>query len=150
MAEEKFDGQERARRMREAAPTQTSDALIERQQNLRKMREESTRLKAEQDERENHQKRRQARHEALARQEDDAIRAKIFARYLRAEEEARAQTQAEVRPDAVTTPRQDEELAAEQAGGRARLEKYARRNQDAAASREREEDTAPGLPGFKP
>src|SRR5262249_32108848 len=129
MPEEKFDGQERARRMREAAPTQTSDALIERQENLRKMREESARLKAEQDERENHQRRRQARHEARARQEDDATRAKIFARYLQAQEQAKP---AEPPPPVpLNTQRQDEQFEAEQAAGRRALAKYAQRNADA-------------------
>src|SRR5262249_31527199 len=53
-----------------------------------RFRAESERIQGEQAAQERRQRDRMAKHEALARQEDDAIRAKIFARYLRAEEEA--------------------------------------------------------------
>jgi len=56
-----------------------------------RFRAESERIQAEQAAQERRQRDRMAKHEALARQEDDAIRAKIFARYLRAEEEAQGQ-----------------------------------------------------------
>jgi len=67
MPEEKIDVQENQRRAREEAPVQTSDALIERQQSFRKMREESARIQAERDLQEQHQKDRQARHLAEAK-----------------------------------------------------------------------------------
>jgi len=56
----------------------------------------------------------------------------------------------------LNTQRQDEQFEAEQAAGRRALARYAQRNGDAAAARERiraeggnKEDTAPGLSGFK-
>src|SRR5262249_22869303 len=89
MPEEKVDGQERARRARGAAPTQTSDALIERQENLRKMREESARIRAEQAEQEKHQRDRQAMHEREARKVDEEVRAQLFLRVMQAREQAK-------------------------------------------------------------
>ena len=155
MPEEKFDGQEARRRALEAAPTQTSDALIERQENLRKMREESARIRAVQEEQERRQRDRQARHQEAARKVDEETRAQLFLRVMQAREQAKPQ--AEVPPVPVYTERQDTELTAEQAAGRRALEKYARRNSEIAAARHRNraeekvrEDTTPGIPGFKP
>lgn len=156
MPEEKNDIQERNRRKREAAPEQFSDAWVERRESARKMREESARLQAERTEQENRQKERQARHEVLARQEDDSTRAKIFARYLQAEEEAKARAQAETPSVPLTTPRMNQQLLDEQAAGRRALERHRRHFETAAAARERslaaekaEEDATPAVPGFE-
>jgi hypothetical protein len=56
-----------------------------------------------------------------------------------------------VPPVPLTTERQDEELAAEQRRGREMLERYAKRNEVAAAARERmkAEEKAEEIPGFK-
>ena len=63
-------------------------SIIDGREREQRFRAESERIQAEQAAQERRQRDRMAKHEALARQEDDAIRAKIFARYLRAEEEA--------------------------------------------------------------
>jgi len=112
-------------------------SIIDGREREQRFRAESERIQAEQAAQERRQRDRMAKHEALARQEDDAIRAKIFARYLRAEEEARVKAQAEAPPVPLTTQRQDAELEAEQRRGREMLAKYAQRNEAAAAARDR-------------
>ena len=130
----------------------TPDSILEGREREKRFRAESERIQAEQAAQEQRQRDRMARHEAQARQEDDATRAKIFARYLQAEEGARARAQAEVPPVPLTTLRQDKELELEQEAGRRALAKYAQRNQDAAAARKEKakEDVTPVLSGFKP
>src|SRR5262245_43036914 len=145
MPEEKFDAQEQRRRALEAAPPETSDALIVMQENARKIREESARLKAERDKQEQFQRDRQAMHEELARRESDAIRAKIFMRVWEAEEaaKARARAQAEIPVGPPSPQVRNEALELEQAAGRRTLAKHAGRREPAA-----KEDPAP-VPGFK-
>src|SRR5262245_61640467 len=140
MPEEKYDPQEQRRRAIEAAPPQTSDAQIVREENARRFRAESERLQAERAEQERYQRERAERHAALARQEDDAIRAKIFMRVLQAEE-ARAKAQAEVPPVPHSSSYRNEQLEQEQAAGRRALLKHAGRSEPAAKE---------GVPGFKP
>ena len=110
---------------------------------------------AEQAEQEQRQRDRQARHEAQARRVDEETRARLFLRIAQAQEEKLAQT--EVPPIPLSTQRQDEELALEQAAGRRALARYAQRNKPAATTaaqdqidaekKVKEEDTR--LPGFK-
>jgi|SRR5262249_17429844 len=128
-----------------------SDSIIEGREREKRFREESARNQAEQAEQENRQRARQERHQALARQEDDATRAKIFARYLQAEEEAKAQARAEVPPVPNYSPRQLEELALEQQAGRRQLERHKRHFETAAAARDRTgaEEKAKEVPGSK-
>jgi hypothetical protein len=145
MPEEKYDGQERARRAREATPPEASDAQIVREENARRFRAESERLQAERAAQEQYQRDRQAMHEQLARQEDDAIRAKIFARYLQAEE-AKARAQAEAPPAPLSPPRPSAELALEQEAGRRALLKH---RGERAASAETGKDSIPAISGFK-
>jgi len=125
------------RAQRQATPDLLADSIRDGHERTRRFRQESEKRQAELAAQERHQRERQARREALARQEDDATRAKIFARYLQAEEEARARAQAEVPPVPLTTERQDAELLAEQEAGRRALAKYAQRSEAAAAARER-------------
>src|SRR5262245_14456327 len=154
MPEEKFDAQEQRRRALEAAPPETSDALIVMQENARKIREESARLKAERDKQEQFQRDRQAMHEELARRESDAIRAKIFMRVWEAEEAAKAaRAQVEASLGTPSPSYRNEALELEQEAGRRALLRHAGRAQEAAAAREKikveEKDTAPLVSGFK-
>src|SRR5262245_14724193 len=146
------DPQERRRRALEAAPVPTSDSQTVREENLRTARAEAARIRSEQEAQEKIQRDRQARHQALARQQDDATRAKIFARYLQAEEQAKLSEPPPPRPS--YTARQSAELTLEEAAGRRALARHAQRTQSAAArakieEKAKEEDAAPSVPGFK-
>lgn|SRR5262245_30537290 len=130
----------------------TPDSILDQRERAKKFSAEAAQRAAELAEQERHQRARQAAHERAAREVDDEVRAALFLRVMQAREGARPQ--AEVPPAPVYTQRQDEQLEAEQAAGRARLEKYAKRNRDVAAARERVsaeekvgEDTT--LPEFK-
>jgi len=157
MPEEKYDPQEQRRWAVEAPPPEVSDAQLVLQENARRFREESARLQAEQSAREQIQRDRQRAHEELARREDDAIRARIFARYLQAEEQAaRAKAQAEAEAAAAASlppPRLSAEAELEIAAGRRTLAKHAQRAQDAAAARDQnkveEKAEKEATPGFK-
>jgi len=150
MPQEKYDPQEQRRRAVEAAPPQTSDSQNALLENARRFQEESARLKAEQDAREQHQRDRQRAHEELARREDDAVRAKIFMRYLQAEEQAaRAKAQAEVPPAPPSPAYRNEQLEAELEAGRRALAKH-RGERVASAEKETGKDSSPAVPGFKP
>jgi hypothetical protein len=128
-----------------------SDSILDGREREKRFRAESEQRQAAQAEQEQRQRDRQARHEAEARKVDEQVRAQLFMRVMQAQE---AKPQAEVRPIALSTARQDEELALEQAAGRRALAKYAQRNRDAAAAREqiKAEEKATkttGLPEFK-
>jgi hypothetical protein len=118
-----------------------SDSIIDGRERERRFRAESLQRQAEQAAQEQHQRNRQARHEAEARKIDEETRAALFLRVMQAQE---AKPPAEVPPVPVYTARQDEELAAEQAAGRRALEKYAQRNKPAEKPKENIE-----LPGFQ-
>jgi len=143
------DPQERRRREIEAAPPETSDALIVMQENARKIREESARLKAERDKQEQFQRDRQAAHERAARQVDEEVRAQIFLRVMQtqqAREQEKLQAEASLGPP---NPQfRNTQLELEQEAGRRTL---ARHRGERAASVEKEtgKDSAPGTPGFK-
>src|SRR5262249_24034544 len=140
MPQEKFDAQEQRRRAVEAAPPEVSDAEIVRRENARHFQAVSARIQAEQAKQEQFQRDRQRAHEELARREDDAIRARIFARYLRMEEEAKAaKVQAEAAAAAAASlppPRLSAEAELEIAAGRRTLARHAQRSATAAAAQE--------------
>jgi hypothetical protein len=125
-----------------------SDSIIDGREREKRFRAESEKRQAEQNEQEQRQRDRQARHEAEARKIDEEVRARLFMRVMQTQE---AKPQADVPPVPIYTERQDTELAAEQAQGRRMLEKYAQRNRDAAAVRERGrgEEEAKEIPGFQ-
>jgi len=113
-----------------------SDSILEGREREKRFRAESEKRQAELAAQEQHQRDRQARHEAEARRIDDEMRARLFLRVMQTREEAKPQV--EVPPVPLSTERQDAELEAEQAAGRRALEKYARRNETAAAARDQE------------
>jgi len=116
------------KQQRQAMPDPPADSILDMRARAGRFHAESERIKAEQAAQEQHQRDRQARHEAEAK------------------------PQAEKPPvPAVYTERQDSELAAEQRRGREMLARYAKRNEDAAAARERTrvEEEAKEIPGFK-
>jgi hypothetical protein len=129
-------------------PDPLSDSIVDMRARAGRFHEESKRLEAEQAAQEQHQRDRQARHEAEARRIDEEVRARLFMRVMQTQE---AKPQADVPPVPIYTERQDTELAAEQAQGRRMLEKYAQRNRDAAAARGRirAEEEAKEIPGFQ-
>jgi hypothetical protein len=87
---------------------------------------ESKQREAEQSEQERHQRARQARHEELARQADEAVRAELLLRVMKMQQEAKPP--AEVPPVPQYSERQEGELEAEQRRGREMLEKYAKKS----------------------
>src|SRR5215831_10545258 len=117
------------REQRQAMPDPLSDSIVDMRARAGRFHEESKRLEAERAAQEQHQRDRQARHEAEARRLDEEVRAKLFMRVMQTQEAAKPP--AEVPPVPVYTERQDEQLAAEQAAGRRALEKYARRSEAA-------------------
>jgi hypothetical protein len=125
--------------------TKLSDSILDGREREKRFRAESARLQAEQAEQEQRQRDRQARHEAEARKIDDETRARLFMRVMQAQE---AKPQAEVPPIALSTARQDEQLALEQEAGRRALAKYAQRAQDQINAREKTKENT-GPPGFK-
>jgi len=148
-----IDAQERSRRNREATPAQVSDSVTEREARAQRFAAEAAQRAADLAAQEQHQKNRQARHQAEARRIDEETRAALQLRILQAQEGSRSQV--EPRPVAVNTPRQDAELEAEQSRGRQMLERYAQKREGLAAARERNEekarqDATSALPGFKP
>ena len=150
MPEEKFDGQERARRAREAAPEKLSDSILDQRERAKRFAAEAAQRGAEQVAQEQHQRDRQARHQEEARRVDEETRAALFLRVMQAREGAKP---SELPPPVpLSTERQDEQLELEQAAGRRMLEKYAKRRDEIAAARDRNraeektgEDTTPGF-----
>jgi len=126
--------------------TKLSDSILDGREREKRFRAESEQRQAEQAEQEQRQRDRQARHEAEARKIDEETRARLFMRIAQAQE---AKPQAEVPPIPLSTQRQDEELALEQAAGRRALAKYAQRNKPAAADAGEKAKENTGLPGFK-
>jgi hypothetical protein len=125
--------------------TKLSDSILDGREREKRFREESLQRQAEQAAQEQRQRDRQARHEAEARKVDQETRAQLFMRVMQAQE---AKPQPEVPPIPLSTQRQDEQLAAEQAAGRRALAKYAQRTQDQINAREKAKENT-GLPGFK-
>jgi hypothetical protein len=128
-----------------------ADSIRDGRERERRFRMESEQRQAEQQQREQLQRDRQARHEAEARRIDEETRAALFMRVMQAQQ---TKPQPEEPPIALSTQRQDEQLALEQEAGRRALARYAQRNRDAAAAREqiKAEEKATettGLPGFK-
>ena len=125
--------------------TKLSDSILDGREREKRFRAESEQRQAEQAEQEQRQRDRQARHEAEARKIDEETRARLFMRIAQAQE---AKPQAEVPPMALSTARQDEQLALEQEAGRRALAKYAQRAQEQIDAREKAKENT-GLPGFK-
>jgi|SRR5262249_5382274 len=113
------------REQRQAMPDPLSDSIVDMRARAGRFHEESKRLEAERAEQEQRQRDRQARHEAAARQADEATRAALLLRVMKMQEEARPQ--AETPPVPVYTERQDEQLEAEQRRGREMLARYAKK-----------------------
>jgi hypothetical protein len=113
------------REQRQATPDPLSDSIIDGQERGARFRAESKQREAEQAAQEQHQRDRQARHEAEARRVDDEMRARLFLRVMQTREEAKPPVEAP--PVPVYTERQDSELALEQEAGRRALAKYAQR-----------------------
>jgi hypothetical protein len=132
------------REQRQATPDPLSDSIVDMRARAGRFHEESKRLEAEQAAQEQHQRDRQARHEAAARKIDEETRAALLLRFMKMQEATKPP--AEVPPVPFSTARQDETLEAEQAAGRRALAKYARRSEAVAAT----EDTTSALSGFKP
>jgi hypothetical protein len=138
------------KQQRQAMPDPPADSILDMRARAGRFHAESERIKAEQAAQEQHQRDRQARHEAAARAADEQTRAALLLRVMKMQEEAKPQAEKPPVP-AVYTERQDSELAAEQRRGREMLARYAKRNEDAAAARERTrvEEEAKEIPGFK-
>ena len=137
------------REQRQAMPDPLSDSIVDGQQRAARFRAESEQRQAQQAEQEQHQRDRQARHQEEARRVTEETEARLFLRVQQAREQAKPQ--AEPPPTPFYTERQTTELELEQAAGRRQLERYAQRNRNAAAARERirAEEEAKDIPGFK-
>ena len=121
------------------------DSIADGRERERRFRAESEQRQADQAAQEQRQRDRQARHEAEARKIDEHTRAQLFMRVMQTQQ---AKPPAEEPPIALSTARQDEQLALEQEAGRRALAKYAQRAQDQIDAREKAKENT-GLPGFK-
>jgi len=135
------DSQERARKLRELTPEKPYDSAAALEERAASFRAESERIQAERAAQERWQRERAERHAALARAQDDEIRAALFFRVMQAREQAKL---AEPPPLPPPTPGwRDEQLELEIAAGRRTLAKHAQRSEPAA------EKKPEATPGFK-
>jgi len=114
------------REQRQATPDPLSDSIVDMRARAGRFHEESKRLEAEQAAQEQHQRDRQARHEAAARKIDEETRAALLLRVMKMQEAAKPP--AEAPPVVYSTERQDEQLEAEQRRGKEMLERYAKKS----------------------